>query len=96
MADKFDKATRSAIMARVRSKDTGPELRLRRALFAQGLRYRLHNRLLPPSISASGLSAKVVIRLVPSAVGIKDLAARSTFPCWPHSGQIASHHLAPG
>lgn len=47
MADTVDKATRSAVMARVRSKDTGPELRLRRALFARGFRYRLHNRQLP-------------------------------------------------
>lgn len=29
-------------MARVRNKDTGPELRVRRFLFAQGLRFRLH------------------------------------------------------
>jgi len=29
-------------MSRIRSRDTGPELRLRRALWAGGLRYRLH------------------------------------------------------
>ncbi|MGX7894425.1 very short patch repair endonuclease [Tsuneonella sp. HG222] len=37
--------TRSETMARVRSKDTSPELALRRALHAAGLRYRLHARL---------------------------------------------------
>lgn len=47
MSDTVDKATRSAIMARVRSKDTTPELRLRRALFALGFRYRLHSTSLP-------------------------------------------------
>ena len=47
MVDTIDKVTRSAVMARVRSEDTGPELRLRRALFAHGFRYRLHNRQLP-------------------------------------------------
>lgn len=47
MSDTVDKETRSAIMARVRSKDTTPELRLRRALFALGLRYRLHAAALP-------------------------------------------------
>jgi DNA mismatch endonuclease, patch repair protein len=47
MRDTVDKATRSAIMARVRSKDTAPELRLRKALFALGLRYRLHASTLP-------------------------------------------------
>lgn len=34
-------------MRRVRSKDTGPELRLRRALTALGVHYRLHHRDLP-------------------------------------------------
>lgn len=47
MADTFDKAARSAIMARVPGKNTAPELRLRRALFALGLRYRLHYKALP-------------------------------------------------
>ncbi len=32
----------SDIMRKVRSRDTTPELRLRKALFAQGLRYRIH------------------------------------------------------
>jgi DNA mismatch endonuclease (patch repair protein) len=35
------------IMSRVKSTDTGPELKLRRALWARGLRYRLHARDLP-------------------------------------------------
>ncbi len=34
-------------MARVRGKDTAPELRVRRALHGAGLRYRLHARGLP-------------------------------------------------
>lgn len=34
-------------MAGIRSKDTKPELTLRRALHARGLRYRLHDRKLP-------------------------------------------------
>jgi len=36
-------------MARVRSRDTGPELRLRRLLTDLGVRYRLHRRDLPGS-----------------------------------------------
>ena len=35
-------AKRSALMRRVRRKDTAPELAVRRYLFAAGLRYRLH------------------------------------------------------
>jgi DNA mismatch endonuclease (patch repair protein) len=38
---------RSALMARIRSRDTGPELLVRRALHAAGFRFRLHRRDLP-------------------------------------------------
>ena len=40
-------AARSAQMAPVRGRDTKPEMRVRRALHALGLRYRLHVRSLP-------------------------------------------------
>ncbi|MCB9765252.1 MAG: very short patch repair endonuclease [Alphaproteobacteria bacterium] len=36
--------TRSEQMSRIRGKNTQPELRLRRALWSAGLRYRLHHR----------------------------------------------------
>lgn len=39
--------TRSENMARIRSKDTKPEMLVRRALHAQGFRFRLHRRELP-------------------------------------------------
>ena len=45
--DIFDSATRSRVMAQVQSRNTGPELILRRALHARGLRYRLHDSALP-------------------------------------------------
>lgn len=38
---------RSEIMAAVRTKDTGPELYVRKRLFANGYRYRLHGKGLP-------------------------------------------------
>ena len=40
-------AERSAIMARVKSKDTGPEMAVRRHAFSLGYRYRLHVAKLP-------------------------------------------------
>lgn len=40
---------RSRMMAGIRGKNTGPELKLRHALFAAGFRYRLHRRDLPGS-----------------------------------------------
>lgn len=47
MTDIVDATTRSRMMAGIRGKDTRPELVLRRALHAAGLRYRLHDRKLP-------------------------------------------------
>ena len=40
---------RSQMMSRIRAKNTRPELVLRKALFAAGFRYRLHQRGLPGS-----------------------------------------------
>lgn len=61
MTDTVNKETRSRIMARVRNKDTIPELRLRKALFARGLRYRLHRRDLPGKPDLVFPSRKAVI-----------------------------------
>lgn len=47
MTDVHDAAARSRNMAAVRSRDTKPELMIRRALHAAGLRYRLDVRSLP-------------------------------------------------
>jgi DNA mismatch endonuclease (patch repair protein) len=49
MTDKVTPAQRSAIMARVRSADTTPEMTVRRALHEMGFRFRLHRRDLPGS-----------------------------------------------
>ncbi len=47
MPDSVDARTRSEIMRKVRSIDTGPEVRVRRALHSAGFRFRLHRRDLP-------------------------------------------------
>jgi DNA mismatch endonuclease (patch repair protein) len=47
--DTVDRQTRSRIMASVGQKNTGAEMILRRALHANGFRYRLHVRHLPGS-----------------------------------------------
>ena len=47
MADHTDKEARSAIMSKVRSKDTKPEMEVRRALHRAGFRFRLHRSDLP-------------------------------------------------
>lgn len=45
--DKIAPERRSANMARVRGKDTGPEMRVRRIAHKMGLRFRLHRKDLP-------------------------------------------------
>jgi DNA mismatch endonuclease (patch repair protein) len=47
MADVHDKETRSYNMSRIRSKDTKPEILVRKFLFARGFRYKLHDKTLP-------------------------------------------------
>jgi DNA mismatch endonuclease (patch repair protein) len=47
MADKFNKAQRSSIMAKVKGENTTPEIIVRKLLFSMGYRYRLHRKDLP-------------------------------------------------
>jgi DNA mismatch endonuclease (patch repair protein) len=47
MADVHSSSVRSYNMSRIRSKDTKPELLVRRFLFAKGFRFRLHDKTLP-------------------------------------------------
>ena len=53
MADVHSKEVRSFNMSRIRSKDTKPEMIVRKYLHGQGFRYRLHVKDLPgkPDIS---------------------------------------------
>lgn len=47
MADIVSPEKRSAMMAGIRGKDTKPEIAIRKALFALGWRYRIHDKRLP-------------------------------------------------
>lgn len=47
MADRLTQQQRSANMAAIRSRDTRPEMRVRRFLHGRGYRYRLHAKQLP-------------------------------------------------
>lgn len=47
MADVHNKAQRSYNMSRIKGKDTKPEMLVRKFLFANGYRYRLHDKKLP-------------------------------------------------
>jgi DNA mismatch endonuclease (patch repair protein) len=50
-------------MARVRGKDTKPELLIRRALHARGLRFRLHRRDLPGRPDLTFPSRRAVVQI---------------------------------
>jgi DNA mismatch endonuclease, patch repair protein len=45
--DKLSRERRSANMARIRNKDTGPEIALRKLIYGLGYRFRLHCKDLP-------------------------------------------------
>jgi DNA mismatch endonuclease (patch repair protein) len=47
MADVHDKITRSYNMSKVKGKNTKPEILVRKILFANGFRFRIHNKKLP-------------------------------------------------
>lgn len=47
MSDVHDKETRSCNMSRIKGKDTKPEIQVRKFLFANGFRYKLHDKKLP-------------------------------------------------
>jgi DNA mismatch endonuclease (patch repair protein) len=47
MADVHDRKTRSFNMSKIRSRDTKPELLVRKFLFARGFRYKLYDKTLP-------------------------------------------------
>jgi DNA mismatch endonuclease (patch repair protein) len=56
MTDVFSPEKRSAVMRRVKGKDTAPELKVRRLLTRMGVGYRLHRAELPgkPDIAMPG------------------------------------------
>jgi DNA mismatch endonuclease (patch repair protein) len=63
MTDVFTPEQRSAVMRRVKGRDTMPELKVRRALTRLGARYRLHRADLPgkPDIVLAGRKLAVFV-----------------------------------
>lgn len=63
MTDVFSTEKRSAVMRRVKSKATAPELKVRRALTALGVRYRLNRKDLPgsPDIAMAGRGLAIFV-----------------------------------
>ena len=63
MTDVYSPDKRSAVMRRVKGKDTAPELQVRRLIWAMGGRYRLHRKDLPgkPDIVLPGRRLAVFV-----------------------------------
>ncbi|HEX9964153.1 MAG TPA: very short patch repair endonuclease [Allosphingosinicella sp.] len=63
LADRMSRDKRSALMSKVRGRNTRPEMQVRRALHAAGLRFRLHQRHLPgnPDIVLPGIRTIVFV-----------------------------------
>jgi len=59
--DRITKEQRSSIMSRIRSKNTNPEIVVRKALWKNKLRYRLHDKSIPGTPDISIKSKKIVI-----------------------------------
>ena len=59
--DVFTPDQRSAVMRRVKGRDTTPELKLRKLLTRMGLRYRLHRKDLPGSPDVAFMGRRVAI-----------------------------------
>ena len=61
MVDHLTKEKRSWNMSRIRSKNTRPELAVRKYLYSNGFRYRLHNRKLPGKPDITNQSKKTAV-----------------------------------
>lgn len=61
MIDTIATEKRSRIMSRIRSKNTAPEMVVRKLIFSMGYRYRLHRRQLPGCPDIVFLGKKKVI-----------------------------------
>jgi DNA mismatch endonuclease, patch repair protein len=63
VVDSLTPKERSEIMARVRSKNSRPEMLVRKIVFALGYRYRLHQKKLPgcPDLVFSGLGKIIFV-----------------------------------
>src|SRR5260221_1127167 len=63
MVDIVDKRTRGRMMSGIRSANTKPEMAVRKALYSEGFRYRLHHSRLPgkPDIVLASLKSVVLV-----------------------------------
>lgn len=61
MADRMSKEKRSQTMAKIRSKNTSPEIILRKLLWLQGKRFRIHDKTIYGTPDISNKTRKIAI-----------------------------------
>jgi len=61
MVDNLSKQTRSRVMTSIKSKNTKPEMVIRKILWLQGFRYRIHDRSIIGTPDISSKKAKLAI-----------------------------------
>lgn len=61
MTDVHDRKTRSFNMSRIRSRDTKPEILVRKFLFSKGFRYKIYDKTLPGKPDMVFLKYKTVV-----------------------------------
>ena len=61
--DHLDKKNRSLNMSKIRSKNTKPELRVRKSLYDKGFRYRLHINNLPGKPDICNKKRKIIVEV---------------------------------
>lgn len=63
MTDTFSKVARKRVMSRIKSKNTRPEIVVRKYLYSRGVRYRLHKKVLPgkPDIVVSKINSVLFV-----------------------------------
>lgn len=59
MTDVYTEEKRSAIMSRIRAKNTKPEVFVRKLLFARGFRFRIHRKDLPDKVRGGVVGSDV-------------------------------------
>lgn len=63
MTDIYSRKKRSDIMSKIKSKNTNIELKVRKALWAKGIRYRIHNSNLSGTPDISSKKKKIIVFL---------------------------------
>lgn len=96
MTDVHSKETRSYNMSRIRSKDTKPEMLVRKYLYSIGFRYRLHDKKLPgtPDLVLTKYNAVIFVHGCFWCIGLPiDIAKVAVFLASEDAGWVTGERI---